>query len=411
MNITMNDTRIVSIAQVQALAQLTAQVEFKSTTKAETYAWIEETLGKFRYHTCKKKERSVIRGYIMTMTGLSSSQLTRLIARKKKTGKIIVLSTARHSFPHVYTKDDIARLIETDNAHKRLSGPATKHLCKRMYQVYGDERFVRLQNISVSHIYNLRSTRQYTSQSLHFTKTNPVHIPIGERKKPRPNGRPGFLRIDTVHQGDLDKAKGVYHINVVDEVTQWEIVGAVEKISEIYLAPLLEELLEQFPFVIIGFHSDCGSEFINYRVAEMLQRMLVKQTKSRARHCGDNGLVEGKNGAIVRKYFGHGHIPREYAALINEFYTTQLNPYLNFHRPCGFATNITAANGKVTKKYDTYLTPYEKLKSLDNPKQYLKETTDLKCLDILATLENDNSAATAMQRARVELFKSINQKT
>ncbi|MDH3602065.1 MAG: integrase [Candidatus Tectomicrobia bacterium] len=319
----------------------------------------------------------------MTMTGISDAQLTRLITRKRATGRLVVLSTARHSFPTTYTTDDIARLIETDTAHRHLSGPATKHLFERMYHVYSDERFVRLQNISSSHIYNLRETRQYQSQTMHFTKTNPVNIPIGVRKKPRPNGKPGFLRIDTVHQGDLDKVKGVYHINVVDEVTQWEIVGCVEKISEIYLAPLLEALLEQFPFVIIGFHSDCGSEFINYRVAEMLQRMLVKQTKSRARHCGDNGLVEGKNGAVIRKYFGHGHIPRKYAELINEFYQTQMNPYLNFHRPCGFATHLTAANGRVTKKYDTYLTPFEKFKSLENPKHYLKETTDLQCLDIL----------------------------
>jgi hypothetical protein len=48
------------------------------------------------------------------------------------------------------------------------------------------------------------------------------------------NGKPGYIRIDTVHQGDLDGCKGVYHINAVDEVTQIEIVVSVEKISEQY---------------------------------------------------------------------------------------------------------------------------------------------------------------------------------
>jgi len=75
---------------------------------------------------------------------------------------------------------------------------------------------------------------------------------------------PGYVRIDIVHQGDLSGHEGVYHINVVGEVTQWEIVASVEGISETYLVPVLESMLAQFPFVIRGFHSDNGSEFGNY---------------------------------------------------------------------------------------------------------------------------------------------------
>lgn len=107
-----------------------------------------------------------------------------------------------------------------------------------------------------------------------------------------------------MHQGDFDLEKGVYHINLVDEVTQIEYVGCVKVISEYFLLPLLEELLKTFPFRIFGFHSDNGSEYINYQVSKMLQKMLVEQTKSRSRRTNDNALVEGKNGAIVRKYLG-----------------------------------------------------------------------------------------------------------
>ena len=64
------------------------------------------------------------------------------------------------------------------------------------------------------------------------------------------NGQPGYIRIDTVHQGDLDKQKGVYHINVVDEETQFEVVCCDERISERYLIPALEQLRETFPFVV-----------------------------------------------------------------------------------------------------------------------------------------------------------------
>ena len=88
-------------------------------------------------------------------------------------------------------------------------------------------------------------------------------------------GRPGFIRIDTVHQGDQNGVKGVYHINAVDEVTQWEVVACVPRISEAWLEPALRQLLAHFPFRILGFHSDNGSEFINYTVEELLKKLLI----------------------------------------------------------------------------------------------------------------------------------------
>ena len=60
--------------------------------------------------------------------------------------------------------------------------------------------------------------------------------PIGVRKAPRPNGRAGWVRIDSVHQGDLDGLKGVYHITCVDSVSQWQVKACVEGISEAFLA-------------------------------------------------------------------------------------------------------------------------------------------------------------------------------
>ena len=189
----------------------------------------------------------------------------------------------------------------------------------------------------------------------------------------QPEGKPGFLRVDSVHQGDHNKEKGVYYINIVDEVTQWEIVGAVEGISEFFLAPLLEELLEQFPFTLLNFHSDNGSEYINHIVAEILEKLHATQTKSRSRHSNDNGLVEGKNNAIIRKHMGRNYIPKKCAAIINTFLTAYMNVYINFHRPCGFATDTVNGKGKIVKKYDIYMTPFEKLKSIPEVEQYLKE--------------------------------------
>lgn len=382
-------------------------IRFKAISKEEKYKWINDTLNKFNYLRLKKKEKGIVRKYITKMTGLSQSQTDRIIGRKKKFGKTFLMSTNRHRFPRKYSPADIALLIKTDNAHNRLSGPATKNILIREYDIFGKKEYFNINRISSSHIYNLRKTRQYISHSLTIKKTNSVKVPIGERKKPEPQGKPGYLRVDTVHQGDYEKKKGVYHINIVDEVLQWEIVGCVERISEYYLEPLLEDLIEQFPFKIINFHSDNGSEYINKVVSKLLNKLLIKQTKSRARHCNDNALAECKNGAIIRKNVGYVHIPQKYAPIINQFYKQYLNIYLNYHRPCGFATTIIDKKGKQKKIYNNYYTPYERFKSLPNAKQYLKPGITFEKLDKIAYEMSDNDFAEEMQKSKEHLFKNF----
>jgi len=407
MTIKMNDSHIVSITQIKEFLKLNNSIQFRSVSKKERNRWLETVLIRFRYFSCRKKDKSILKKYIMGMTGLSDAQLTRLINRKRRFGKIWFESTRRHRFPRKYTPEDIALLIKTDNLHYRLSGPATKKILEREYKLFGNKEYQNIQEISPAHIYNLRETRQYQSHSLTIKKTNPKKIPIGERRKPEPQGKPGYLRVDSVHQGDLEKEKGIYHINIVDEVTQWEILGSVEKISEYFLTPLLEDLIAQYPFFILGFHSDNGSEFINKVVAQLLKKLLIKQTKTRARHCNDNALVEGKNGSIIRKYIGYRHIPRRYAQTLNQFYKEYLNIYLNYHRPCGFATIITDKRGKQKRVYNTYQTPYERLKSLPKVEQYLKPGITFEMLDKIAYQKSDNEFAVLMQKAKEELFNNF----
>jgi len=185
--------------------------------------------------------------------------------------------------------------------------------------------------ISVAHLYNLRKSQRYRERLPNHVKTRPTAVSIGERRKPQPEGQPGYLRLDTVHQGDRPEGggKGVYHINAADEVTQWEVAGATPRISEAYLEPVLKHMMRQFPFRILGLHTDNGSEFINKTVAGLLNKLLIEQTKSRPRQSGDNGLVETKNGAVIRKHIGHGYIDAAHADRINGFYREYLNPYLN----------------------------------------------------------------------------------
>jgi transposase InsO family protein len=310
----------------------------------------------------------------------------------------------RHCFRQRYKREDVELLAEVDEAHETLSGPATQKILQRAYYDFQELRYERLARLSVAQLYRLRQSRTYRQRRVVYQPTRPTPVSIGERRRPEPNGRPGYLRVDTVHQGDLDGVKGVYHINAVDEVTQWQVVGATPQISEAYLLPLLEAMLAQFPFRILGFHSDNGSEFINHTVAKLLNKLLVEQTKSRPRHSNDNGLAESKNGAVVRKHMGYSHIAAPEAAAIEAFYEQYFNPYLNFHRPCGVPELVTNAKGKVKRVYRWYATPWEILRQLPGLAGHLKADVTIQELERQARAQTDTAAAREMQAAKQKLF-------
>lgn len=403
MTLGMNDDHVVSIAQLREFLKLSNSATFSSTSTDEAYAWIDKTYTKFRYRTLTKKEKGIVKRYMRALTGYSETQIDRLIARKKKVDRIAKRPRTQPTFERIYTSEDVALVAEVDNAEGRRTGGALKKTLSDMFRVYHDKRFVRLANISISHLYNLRGTRHYESKSLAYTKTNPTPVAIGIRKKPEPQGKPGYLRVDSVHQGDLDKVKGVYHVNLVDEVTQAEVVVTVEGISEHFLLPALEEAMAQFPFAIINFHSDNGSEYINKTVAALLNKLIIEQTKSRPRHTNDNPLVEGKNNFVVRKTFGYAHIPKQHAARINAFNQAHLNPYLLFHRQCVFADEIDK-KGTIKKVYNTYLTPCEKLLSLESVEQFLKQGITKESLHATMMKQTHLAAAQEMQDAKKKLF-------
>jgi transposase InsO family protein len=297
-------------------------------------------------------------------------------------------------------------LATVDEAHETMSGPATQKILQRACHDFGDRKYRRLAKLSVAHLYRLRKTLMYLRRRIVYQPTRPTQVTIGERRRPVPTG-PGYLRVDTVHQGDLGGTKGVYHINAVDEVTQWQVVGAAAQISEAHLIPVLAAMLAQFPFRILGFHSDNGSEFINHRVAQLLEKLLIEQTKSRPRHSNDNGLAETKNGAVIRKHMGYGHIAAPHAAAIQVFYEEYFNPYLNFHRPCGVPEEITDAKGKPKRVYRWYATPWEILRALPRVVQALKPDITIEDLERRARAKTDTAAAIEMQAAKQKLFASF----
>ena len=220
--------------------------------------------------------------------------MTRTIGQLARTGVIEDRRKApAKPFARRYTAEDIRLLAAVDARHGTLSGLATRKLCERMCRVYGDVRYERLAGIANGHLYHLRQHQTYRARRGRFDKTRPVRVQIGERRRPAPEGKPGYLRVDSVHQGDLDGIKGLYLINAVDEVTPFQAVFAVAKISERFLLPVLEPLIDTFPFAIRGFHSDNGSEYLNGPVAKLLEQLRIEPTKSRARQTNDNALAPG----------------------------------------------------------------------------------------------------------------------
>jgi len=399
----------LSLDQIEAFLNASEEIRFEGENRQQVYGWVEQVLRQQHYPQQGRKARGLVRRYLEKMTGLSRAQVTRLIARYRATGELQPAHYRRHRFPQRYTRADIELLATVDEAHETLSGPATRRILQREYQDYGKPEYQRLASISVAHLYNLRHQQRYRERRLNYTKTRPTAVSIGERRRPDPQGQPGYLRVDTVHQGDRPGAKGVYHINAVDEVTQWQIVSATARISEAWLEPVLAALLRQFPFPILGFHSDNGSEFINQTVARLLNKLLIEQTKSRPRHSNDNGLVETKNGAVIRKHMGYGYIDAEHAEPIQQFYSAHLNPYLNYHRPCAQADLEVDEKGRQQRHYRRYQTPLETLLALSPPTPALRPGLTLAVLQRIAAAVSDTEAAQRMQQAKVKLFEQLRQ--
>lgn len=402
----MQNVERLTLEQIREFVEGSRAIGFSAPKREAVYQFIERILKSQKYRRLGRGQKGIVRRFLVKMTGLSRAQLTRWIGRWMKTRRVQRKPARRPSFARRYTAADIALLAGVDAAHEELSGPAIRRVLQREHEVFGKVEYVRLAGISVSHIYNLRGSTVYRSHRVRVQHTQARRVSIAERRKPDPRGQPGYLRVDTVHQGDHDGRAGLYHINAVDTVTQWQVVGCVETISERHLIPVLMAILHQFPFLIRGFHCDNGSEFINRKVAKLLEKLLIEFTKSRPYRTTDNALVEGKNGAVIRKHIGYGAIPTEHAEALQKFYTAHLNPYLNYHRPCGFATIRILPRGKRKRRYpvEDYRTPYEKLVSLSKWEQYLKPGIAARLLQQQAMRRSDTEAAQQMQKAKLALL-------
>jgi hypothetical protein len=190
--------RLQSLDEIRALLEVSIALGFEVPARDEAYGWIETSLRQLDYLRLGKADRGLVKAYLEETSGFSPAQMTRLITQYRRSGRVRDhRGRPANAFVGRYTPQDVALLAEVDTLHGTLSGLATRKLCERVLEVFG------------------------------------------ERRKPFPEGRPGFLRVDTVHQGDFDGIKGLYHLNAVDAFTQMQVIASVKKISKRYLPPAL----------------------------------------------------------------------------------------------------------------------------------------------------------------------------
>jgi hypothetical protein len=396
----MDDSRLLHVTQLTEFLKGSQGVALSlvDATLDEKYTFITDTIKRIKYTLLSKKEKRVVYVYLRKITGYKKAQLYRLM-KKAEIGKLKKSMYQRMNPHKVYTGRDIKLLEKTDELHLRLSEKATLEILRRESEVFGHNEYQTIAKVSHSHITNLRHSPIYRSSWINHTKAR--QIQIGSTQKPENYGKPGSIRVDSVSQKD------VYHINSVDEITQWEIIFCVPQICEACMIPALEDIISQYPFTIFNFHSDRGGENINYQVASLLQRLIIKQTKSRSYHSNDNALAETKNGSVIRKNMGWEHIDQRFCDKINHYYKNFFNPYLNFHRPCAYPAIKTDAKGKQTKVYKLYQMPYEHLKSLPKAERFLKAGQTFAMLDRIAYAHSDNEWAEITREEERKLFAEI----
>ena len=191
----MNLDNLTSIDQLTEFLSGTQTVAFSvPSSPAARYEWVQKTLIRFRYRTLSRRDQGVVIRVLIKVSGYSRQQVTRLIAQYRTTGTVRRRQRTVAGFTSKYSPADIGLLAAMDERHDTPSGPAVKKLCERALLVFGQTEYERLAQISVSHLYNLRKSVPYTRKRRHFEKTRSRQIPIGERRKPAPNGRPGYIR-------------------------------------------------------------------------------------------------------------------------------------------------------------------------------------------------------------------------
>jgi Integrase core domain len=174
--------------------------------------------------------------------------------------------------------------------------------------------------------------------------------------------RPGFVEVDLVgHDGGNLRGEHAYTLTVTDIATGWTEVRAVRNKAQKWVLAALTDIVEQFPFPVLGIDSDNGTEFINAHLLTYCTQHQITFTRSRPGHSNDGAHVEQKNWSVVRQTVGyHRYTGDLQIDLLNGIYAL-LGLQINYFTPQQKLITKTRHGAKVTKRYDTAQTPLQRI--------------------------------------------------
>lgn len=181
------------------------------------------------------------------------------------------------------------------------------------------------------------------------------------------DARPGFVEIDLVgHEGGVLRGEYCQTLDVTDVATGWTETRAVKNKAQVHVFAAIRQIREALPFPLRGIDSDNGSEFINNELKRYCEDKRITFTRSRAYRKNDGCYVEQKNWSVVRRNVGYARFDTpEELAVLNELYAV-LRDHTNFFMPSAKLLSKTRDGARVTKRYDTPMTPYARVLASDH---------------------------------------------
>jgi hypothetical protein len=193
---------------------------------------------------------------------------------------------------------------------------------------------------------------------------------VPTRGGPPDTSKPGSVEADTVaHCDDSTAGDYVNSLTFTELFSGWTENRAVWNKSSYAVLGQLKELEEEVPFEMKDFHTDSGSEFLNWALYEHLTGRPVKMpwTRSRAYRKNDNAHCEQKNWTHVRQLFGHERFEHpEVVELMNDLYAKEWSQFTNHFKPTFKLLKREKRGSKTVRIYEkTPKTPYQRL--LESP--------------------------------------------
>ncbi len=365
-----------------------------------------------RYKAGTRKQKKLILDEFCSACGYHRKHAIRLLKKfrrfikpkQKKKGRVPVYQTEEILVP-------IKRIWLAANlpCSKRLKAVLPLWL-PGYAQQYGDlteEVIKALQRISPSSIDRLlKPVRvKYKGRGKSTTKPGTLlrkQIPI--KTNQWDESQPGFLEADTVaHCGTSMAGMFAFTIDCVDIATGWTEQRAVWGKGETAVMEQIKDIEASLPFLLLGFDSDNGSEFLNYHLLRHFteRKHPVQFTRSRAYHKDDNAHVEQKNWTHVRQWLGYHRFDNpEIVPLLNELYKTEWRLFHNFFCPSVKLIEKKRIASKTIKRYDSPKTPYQRI--IESP--YIKAEVKKKLSDLFATL-NPFHLRKAMEKKLKKIFE------